>query len=181
MATKLSPVGAQFRVNGLTGNFQEFPDIVPLSDGRFVVVFEQFSEADGSDVDIHGSLVNADGTLSNTLFVTNPPGIQQNPAVAARGNGGFTTVWQDFGTTTGLPIADPNIYFAINSSAGSTIVNRTLLMGIDAPLEDPDIASMSDGRQIVSRRIGPQLNRSRYFIRCPGRRRSNPARWGHLA
>ena len=48
MATKLTPVGSQFQVNqGVLGsltdginNGQALPDIAPLSDGRFVVVFQ---------------------------------------------------------------------------------------------------------------------------------------------
>src|SRR5262249_5363145 len=127
------------------------PDIAPLSDGRFVVVYQHFFFADGSDIDIYGQFVNPNGTLSgSTIFVAGPSGIQDTPAVAARGDGGFTTVWQDFGTVTRSPSASPDIYYAVTNSAGTNTVNRTLLMdsGTGA-LENPDIATMSDGRQIV--------------------------------
>src|SRR5262245_58744347 len=159
MATKLSPVGSQFQVNqslvpgGSNGiDFpQDLPDIAPLSDGRFVVVYQSEFSASGFDVDIHAHVVSANGTLSGgTIAVANPGGVQLAPAVAARGDGGFTTVWQDFGTTTGSLDPSPNIYYAVTNSAGSNTVDRTLLMDAGSfALSNPDIATMPDGRQIV--------------------------------
>src|SRR5262245_9440884 len=115
MATKLTPIGTEFQVNqdfgggeGISFN-QVFPDIVPLSDGRFVVVYQSQFNAAATDLDIHAHFVNANGTVSGAAFpVARPGGIQQDPAVAARGDGGFTTVWQDFGTTTGTPSFSPD-------------------------------------------------------------------------
>src|SRR5262245_3722729 len=119
MATKLSPVGSQFTVNQLATNDQSLPDITPLSDGRFVVVYRHLATAAGTDIDIHGQFVNANGTLSGPIiFVEGDFGIQDDPAVAARGDGGFTTVWQDFGTVTGSPNPSPDIYYAVTNSAG---------------------------------------------------------------
>src|SRR5262245_2240783 len=110
MATKLSPVGSQFQVNQNLGSGsgidfdQDSPNIAALSDGRFVVVYNSQFNAAATDIDIHAHFVNANGTVSGNAFaVASPGGIQQNPAVAARSDGGFTTVWQDFGTTTGSP------------------------------------------------------------------------------
>src|SRR5215470_8161933 len=107
MATKLSPVGTEFRVNQVTSNSQDLPDIAPLSDGRFVVVYQSDVTGNLTDIDIYGQFVNANGTLSgNTIAIAGPTGVQGDPAVAARGDGGFTTVWQDFGTINGSPSAD---------------------------------------------------------------------------
>jgi hypothetical protein len=145
MATKLSPVGNQFRVNLVTNFSQQAPDIAPLSDGRFVVVYENFTNGTGTDNDILGQFVNANGTLSGTtLFPMLANGLQSDPAVAARGDGSFTTVWQDFGTTTGSPIADPDIYYAITGAAGNGIANRTLIMNASGrALQRPDIATLA--------------------------------------
>jgi hypothetical protein len=150
MATKLSPVGTEFQVNQITANNQSFPDITPLSDGRFIVVYRRFFDSDGDDIDILGQFVNPNGTLSGaTRFVADSSGIQDDPAVAARSGGGFTTVWQDFGLATGSPIADPDIYYAVTNSAGTNTVTRTLLIDSVFVLQNPDIATMSDLRQIV--------------------------------
>src|SRR5215470_8404611 len=70
MATKLSPVGSEFQVNqaivgsvGIAHN-QERPDVVPLTDGRFVVVYDSNFNITGTDIDIHAHFINANGTLS---------------------------------------------------------------------------------------------------------------------
>jgi hypothetical protein len=155
MATKLSPVGSQFQVNQDLGGgfginfFQYSPDIAPLSDGRLVVVYASNFNGAGTDVDIHAHFVNANGTVSGNAFtVASPGGVQTDPAVAARSDGGFTTVWQDFGTTTGSPSASPDIYCAVTNSAGTNTVTRALLMSTGVML-NPDIATLPDFRQIV--------------------------------
>jgi hypothetical protein len=144
MATKLSPVGSEFQVDQITTLSQQSPDIAALSDGRFVVVYEHYWDAAGNDIDIEGQFVNANGTLSgSTLPTAISGGKQHDPAVAANTVGGFTTVWQDFGTTTGSPVPDPAIYYSITDPAGLNPVGRTLLMDISGfALLRPDIASM---------------------------------------
>src|SRR5262245_19977495 len=135
MTVKLSPVGSQFQVNqasfqsiGIAFN-QQVPDVVPLTDGRFVVAYESWVDNPGADIDVYAQIVNANGTLAGgPVLVAAHGGKQVDPAVAARLDGGFATVWQDFGTTTGAPIADPDIYYAVTNSAGTNTVNRTLLM-----------------------------------------------------
>src|SRR5690348_3778470 len=104
MATKLLPVGSEFQVNQATqdttgiANIQTNPDVVSLADGRFVAVYDSFFDSGGVDIDVLAHFVNANGTLSGTtLGPATQGGIQELPAVAARGDGGFTTVWQDFG------------------------------------------------------------------------------------
>jgi hypothetical protein len=150
MATKLSPVGSQFRVNQIVANDQSFPDIAALSDGRFAVVYRSSVDAGGTNTDICGQFVNANGTLSgSSIVIANPGGIQQDPAVAARSSG-FTTVWQDWGTTTGTPTLDPDIYYAVTSAAGTNTVNRTVILNSTGfKMQNPDIATLSDFRQIV--------------------------------
>src|SRR5262245_26292664 len=101
MSAKLYPVGSQFQVNLVTTNQQGKADIAALSDGRFVVVYRSFFTSDATDVDIYGQFVNANGTLADLAIpIAIPGGIQDDPAVAARSGGGFTTVWRDFGPNT---------------------------------------------------------------------------------
>jgi hypothetical protein len=150
MATKLSQVGSQVQVNLNAFNAQLSPDIVPLTDGRFVAVYQSTFNPGLGDIDILGRFVTANGTPSGTtISVATNTGRQVDPAVAARSDGGFITIWQDFGTTNGAPDPIPDIYYSIVNSAGINIMSRTLLMDTTIPLEDPDIASMSDGRQII--------------------------------
>src|SRR5262245_21389004 len=148
MAAKLTPVSSQFQVNqdiGLGQGIdlgQEDPYITALSDGRFVVVYESgvlFNESD-----IHGRIINANGTPSGGSFPINFPAFRNiEPAVAARSDGGFTTVRREDRTAT------PDIYLPLTNAAG-TVTTRALLADHPAcVLGDPDIATMSDGRQIV--------------------------------
>ena len=150
MASKLAPVGSQFQVNLTTLNNQSNPDVALFSDGRFVVVYEDFFAADGTDIDILAQFVDANGTLSgNTISLAFPEGVQTDPALAARGDGGFTTVWRDFGTANGSPDPHPDIHYAVTNSAGRNTVTRTLLMDLTSVLLSPAIATMPDGRQVV--------------------------------
>src|SRR5437879_9372478 len=108
MPAKLAPRGPEFQVNQVTQNSQYEPDVAALADGRFVVVYTTAFDPAAGDYDVLGQLVNADGTLSgSTLFIQHPTGDQDEPAVAARLDGGFTTVWRDYGT--GAPVLDTDI------------------------------------------------------------------------
>src|SRR5262245_5820622 len=106
MATKLTPLGSQFTVNQVltAGNGINFnqrnADIAVLNDGRFIVAYDSFFDTGGGlvgpDIDIHGHIVNADGTLSGGAFaIVGPIEQQLFPAVAVRGDGSFTTVYTD--------------------------------------------------------------------------------------
>ena len=118
MASKLARVGGEFQVNLLTANNQNRHEITPLTDGRFVVVYNSFFNPGGTDIDVIGQFVNPDGTLSGlAIDVAAANGIQDMPTVAPRFGGGFTTVWEDFGMTTGSPSASADIYYAVTSSA----------------------------------------------------------------
>src|SRR5436189_421781 len=155
MATKLTPLGSQQQVNQSLGggvgiNFsQEFPDAAALTDGRFAVVYGSWFDGSGTDTDIHAHIVNADGTPSGGgILVTGPTGQQLDASVAARADGGFTTVWTDYTTS-----ASPDICFAITNAVGVVTTSRTVLMDSaffsNFGLGSSDIATMSDGRQIV--------------------------------
>src|SRR4051794_36297163 len=108
MATRLIPVGSEFQVNQATPKSQFLPDVVALTDGRFAVVYGN----DFPDFDIYGQFVNPNGTISGTtLLIEQPTGFQLDPAAAPRLDsgfvGGFTTVWEDYGTSNTVPVPDP--------------------------------------------------------------------------
>src|SRR5262245_11736785 len=121
MSAKLKPVGSQLQVNLITDHDQSYFDTVSLSDGRYVVVHHSYFNAEFTDIDIYGQFVNPNGTLSGSFIpITTPGGIQDDPAVAARNGGGFTTVWRDYGTTTtSTPSGDPDIYYAVTAANGN--------------------------------------------------------------
>src|SRR5882724_65725 len=143
----LRRVGNEFQVNQDTALSQRYPDVAALADGRFVVVYHHQFNSAGSDIDIYAQLVNADGTLAGgTIRIEHPGGTQWMPAVAARLDGGFTTVWQTYGETTGSPIADPDIYGVVTDSAGNIGSRFAIANLATGGFFNPDIATMGDGR-----------------------------------
>jgi len=140
---KLNSVGAEFQVNQAPGqNFsQSEPDVAPLSDGRFLVVFEDTGG-------IGGQFVNANGTLSGaSLVAPNVPGaiadFGDDPAVSQRAGGAAVVVWTNSGA----------IELAVINTAGVNITSGGKLIVQAAAIANthliPDVATLSDGRSLI--------------------------------
>lgn len=88
------PVGAEFRVNTYTTNYQQLPEVVMHGSGAFVVVWHSQDQV-GSDVSIFGQRYDSAGSpLGGEFRVnTNTRDNQIEPAIAADGAGGFVVVW----------------------------------------------------------------------------------------
>jgi Ca2+-binding RTX toxin-like protein len=99
-------VGGEITANSNTAGRQEDPSVAFLADGKFVVVWTDFADPGGN---VHYRVFNADGTPAmgaDGIVGGSPSGIQQEPAVAARGDGSFVITWYDgnpanFGTLSG--------------------------------------------------------------------------------
>jgi len=93
-----NPVGTQFLINTYSDNHQTHPDIVGLSDGGFVVVWESYAQ-DGSLSGIYGQRYDVDGNVEGGEFkVSNYySSHQDDPSVTALANGGFVVSWESFG------------------------------------------------------------------------------------
>jgi hypothetical protein len=87
-----TPFGSQFKVNTTSGGGGAFdPSVTGLADGRYVVVFDDYSGADG---DIRARIINADGTPSGDDFlIMGGPIADSEPHVAALTDGGFAVTW----------------------------------------------------------------------------------------
>src|SRR5687767_5260974 len=141
LANNFTPVGSELQVNlAPIQNLNQFdPDVAVLTDGRFFVAFTD--EFAGGDTDIIGQFVNADGTLSGGNFDIEVDGaFQLAPAVAQRSVGAAIVVWEDDAATS-------DIQYSIISSAGVAGAEQTVLTG--NPFEDPDVATLADGRSLV--------------------------------
>ena len=140
MATNFTPVGNEIQINlSPNQNDDQFdPDIATLTDGRFFVAF---TDGDGGNDNIIGQFVNADGTLSGSnIDIELDINDQDEPAVAQRASGAAVVVWED-------EDASNEIHYAIVSSGGSVGTEQTILDG--DPLNNPDVATLADGRSIV--------------------------------
>jgi hypothetical protein len=75
-----TPVGTEFLVNTTTLSTQENAEIVGLSDGRFVVVWQDYSATGGGHLsyDVRGQVFNADGSKAgDEIFVNTTTAGQQ--------------------------------------------------------------------------------------------------------
>lgn len=89
-----APWGSEFLVNTTTTSDQRSPVITTLSNGRFVVAWQDLS-ADGGD--IRAQMFLADGTKfgSEILVNTETTNVQHQPAITALPAGGFVVGWTD--------------------------------------------------------------------------------------
>src|SRR5262245_42834757 len=99
-----TPSGTEFLVNTTTLNTQENAEVVGLSDGRFVVVWQDYSGTGGDHLsyDVRGKVFNADGSKAgDEIFVnTTTVGEQYYPTIAALTDGGFAVAWWHNNQTT---------------------------------------------------------------------------------
>ena len=85
-------VGAEFLVNSTTSEDQFNPDITALTDGGFVITWENNSNVVGDTIPARGQRFDAQGNAAGSEFVIGAgviPGIAENPKVAALMDGGF--------------------------------------------------------------------------------------------
>ncbi|MCA8883532.1 MAG: tandem-95 repeat protein [Rhodobacteraceae bacterium] len=131
------PVGPEFRVNTVLGSDQSAPQVAATDDGGFVVVYEDWSGADGSGVGVLGQRFNADGSLNGTEFVVNltTSSTQYQPSVAALAGGGFVVSYSTIGV----------------DGSGYGIVTRSFdAAGVGALAEVQVNVANTSGNQLVS-------------------------------
>ncbi len=90
-----TPLGGEVQVNTFTTGDQEDPSIAVGADGSFAIAWESDGQ-DGSDEGIFAQLFDASRQpLGDEVQVNlHTPFNQENPAIAADGQGGFYVVWQ---------------------------------------------------------------------------------------
>jgi hypothetical protein len=89
-----TPLSGEFQVNVTAANDQRYPVVSTVSDGRFVVVWED-STRDGNRYGIFGRRYDAAGNPLSGEFQINvyTTDHQHTPTVAAFGNGSFVAAW----------------------------------------------------------------------------------------
>ncbi|WP_205480859.1 calcium-binding protein [Sphingomonas arenae] len=129
-------VGSEFEVSGaLTGTAYNHT-AVALSDGTFVVAWE-----DTSDSTIVARLFNADGTPAGAEFQLTS-GARFDVSLAALDAGGFVATWTDFGTSD----IRAQLYDASGNTVGTTFTVNATTSGSQV---SSDTVSAPDGGFIV--------------------------------
>jgi Ca2+-binding RTX toxin-like protein len=143
--------GSDFLVNTTTAALQNEPSISALADGRFVVVWVDFSATAGdtSGGAIRGQIFNADGTKQFGEFRVNSvtAGAQVLPAVAAQPGGGFVVTWQTAtGDASGSAIAG-QVFDANGAKVGGEFVANTTTLDNQIT---PSAAGFANGQFVLA-------------------------------
>ncbi|GIT86743.1 S-layer family protein [Roseobacter sp. OBYS 0001] len=88
-------IGSEFLVNTTTAGAQQDSAVSGLDSGRFVIVWEDTSAADGSGFGIFGQVYEGDGTAVGSEFQVNveTSSSQYDPEITATSDGGFVVTW----------------------------------------------------------------------------------------
>ncbi|MCB1994343.1 MAG: hypothetical protein KDG57_00410, partial [Rhodoferax sp.] len=145
------PIGPELRANAQTTSNQELPQIAALSDGGYVLVWQDQGGLDGSSWSVVGQRYSADGTPQGANFIVNTTtsGGQYHPSVAAY-DGGFAVAWaSDQG--------NDDIYLKRYDNAGNTVLGETLVstvVGDPGTAQSgtqyyPDIVAKANGDLVI--------------------------------
>jgi hypothetical protein len=95
--------GAEFRVNSYTPSYQHRPSVAAAADGKFVVVWESWTN-DGSGRGIFGQRYDSDGVALGSEFRVNSytTDAQEAPSVASDASGNFVVVWMSYKRDWGI-------------------------------------------------------------------------------
>ncbi len=145
--------GSEFLVNTQTAGSQVTPDVVGLSNGGFVIVWQDagsFSLGDPS-ASIKAQVFNANGAKVGSEFLVNTAtaNAQSVPSVTALVNGNFVVTWQDASGTLGDPDGSikGQIFNPSGVKVGSEFLVNTATLGVQAA---PTITSLVGGGFVIT-------------------------------
>jgi hypothetical protein len=141
-------VGAQFNIDNQDDN-RNFSEIATLSNGNFVVVYQDESFGNAADTDVFYQVFSPTGTrvLGRTAVPGgfDHPGLEQDPDVAALRDGGFAVVWSD----TNGSVTD--VRAAILSDNDTVIAADILVNTTTAGVQDEaSVVALADGGFLVT-------------------------------
>jgi Ca2+-binding RTX toxin-like protein len=146
--------GGEFLVNTATASFQLDPDITSLDDGRFVVVWTDFSQSAGdtSSNAVRGQIFNPDGSKSGGEFVvpTTVTGPQNEASIATLSDGRFVVSWTDQSHLGGDP-SESAIKAQVFNATGTKSGTEFLVNSSTAFIQDqPAITGLKNGGFVIS-------------------------------
>ncbi|MCP3401805.1 AIDA repeat-containing protein [Bradyrhizobium sp. CCGB20] len=154
--TTVVKIGTEFQVNSQTAGSQWYPSVTGLSNGGFVVTWQDglAGSTSGSSTlgDASGSAVKAqvyaaDGSKLGGEFLVNTQvtGSQAGPVVTGLSNGGFVVSWQDQNSTSG------DIKAQIYGADGAPVGGEFLINSVTANNQNtPAITGLPNGGFVVA-------------------------------
>lgn len=139
-------LGSETRINTTTSSDQESQQVIGLSGGGYVVIWESLNQ-DGSGLGLYSQRFSAGGVKlgGETLVTTTTADDQHDVAVAALKNGGYVVTWES--SSGGIDDVFMQRYDANgNKLGGETPVNSTTTDDQD----DPSIAVLGNGDYVIT-------------------------------
>jgi TusA-related sulfurtransferase len=140
-------VGNQFDIDNQEDN-RDSSKVATLSNGNFVVVYEDEFGGDSADTDIRYGIFNANGTpVADQLVVPGAlgPGLETDPDVAALRDGGFVVVWTDPDSSV------TDIRASIKSNNFESVATNLLVNTSTAGAQkEASVVALADGGFLVS-------------------------------
>jgi len=137
-----NPLGSEFRVNTYTTNIQRQPDVAPLDNGNFVVVWQSFGQ-DSDDFGIYGQLFNNTAASQGSEFQVNnyTTGIQLDARTVSTAGNGFIVVFgnADLGNVeihhyngSGNPLGSSPVPETSGSPSITRLLNDEFILAFDS-------------------------------------------------
>lgn len=154
--TTVVKIGTEFQVNSQTAGSQWYPSITGLTNGGFVVTWQDglagYTSGSSTLGDASGSAVKAqlyaaDGSKVGGEFLVNTQtnGSQASPVVTGLSNGGFVVSWQDQNSTSG------DIKAQIYGANGAQVGGEFLINSVTANNQNtPAITGLPNGGFVVA-------------------------------
>ena len=147
-------VGPEFQISTTTAGEQQLPAMATLSDGGFVVTWQD-SAQDGSSWGIFAQRYDAAGTAVGAEFQVNSytESYQSDPTVAALSDGGFVVTWMSY-------LQDGSVYGIYGQRYDATGATLGSEFQINSQTGDeqqkPSVAALPDGGFVVTWQDGAQ-------------------------
>ena len=146
--------GGEFLVNTSTSDSQHGAEITSLSDGRFVITWEDYSSSadDPSGSAIRAQVFNADGSTFGGEFLVNSTTneAQKNPSITGLVNGGFVVAWEDLSLSAD-DASGSAIRAQVYNSDGSKFGGEFLVNSITYKDQgDFSLTGLSDGSFVIA-------------------------------
>ncbi len=143
-----APVGSETKVNTTTTNAQQHAAVTGLTDGGFVVAWEDSGGLDGNLSGVFAQRYDSSSATVGSEFQVNTSttGDQQLPSITGLTGGGFVVAWQDSVTDS----ATLGVYMQVYDSAGATVGSETLVNTTSTgSQQDPHVSGLQDGGFVV--------------------------------
>lgn len=144
--------GSEFLVNTTTANSQTEPRVTGLSNGNFVVTWQDALDPYGQDLDIRAQIFTPSGAKVGGEFLVNSITYeaQADPSITALAGGGFVVTWQDLSETQFEEfnwVIKAQVFSADGAKVGDEFKVNTWQTTFEI---DPDVTALENGGFVIT-------------------------------